>query len=230
MVKGYLALDCTGETYSCGLLSSKGRFTEVVGLNPRRALLEMPGHIAHLLRVGGISSRDVEAVGVPRGPGSFTGVRLGIALAKTVALAAECDVFSIDTLELLARQTAESYKHAEGVIAVASDARRGELYCGVFSRSGEARLPTAVRTPQEFGPALSGEDGLLALVGGGFEAYPDLIPVGFRGAVESSREAAALSMNTLCALTKEAAQSGRLQARGLVQPEYHRRADIQVSG
>ncbi|MFA5507797.1 MAG: tRNA (adenosine(37)-N6)-threonylcarbamoyltransferase complex dimerization subunit type 1 TsaB [Vulcanimicrobiota bacterium] len=226
----WVALDCTGETYSCGLLTEAGHFTEIVGLNPRRALLELPGHVGYLLRTAGFDYQRIKGVGVPLGPGSFTGVRLGITLAKTIAHSACCGVCAVDTLECLAKRHGENFQAAEGVIGVALDARRRELYCGLFSTSGRSLLPTDVRTPQAFQKELSVRSDLLALVGGGFSAYPDLVPVGFRGAVIGRRAHTALSAYTLCVMTRQAAEAGELQAPGLIAPAYHRQADIQVSG
>ena len=224
----YLALDCTGETFSCGLLTVSGLFTEVVGLNPRRALLELPGHIAHLLRTAEIRTQDVSGIGVTVGPGSFTGVRLGITLAKTIALCSDCQVCAVDTLECLAHQYRRSFSHTQGSLAVALDARRGELYCGIYS-TGRANLPTGVRTPIEFMRALEHESDVLALIGAGFSAYPELVPANFSGPVFATCAETALCMYTLCCLTREAAAEQTLQAPGEITPAYHRRADIQVS-
>ena len=224
----YLALDCTGETFSCGLLTPNGLFTEVVGLSPRRALLELPGHIAHLLYTAGIKTDQVMGVGVPVGPGSFTGVRLGITLAKTVAFCSSCEVFAVDTLECLAHQHRKSFRHTFGTLAVALDARRKELYCGLFSKDG-ATLTTDVRTPEEFQTALSKETKLLACIGAGFAAYPELVDSSFSGPVFSAPAETTLCMHTLCGLTKDAAENGTLIEPGLLSPAYHRRADIQVS-
>lgn len=225
----FLALDCTGETFSCGLLTEDGGFTEVVGLNPRRALLELPGHIAHLLGNAGMNANQLKGAGVPVGPGSFTGVRLGITLAKTVAFSCGCGILAVDTLECLAQQLGEGFPGREGTLGVALDARRKELYCGLF-KNGEAVLPTGVRTPEIFGQALAEQHSLLGLIGSGFEAYPALVPDEFQGPVFSTPAHTALSTFTLCRLTKEAHEAGRLQPFGLVRPEYHRKADIQVSG
>ena len=229
---GYLALDCTGETYGCGLLTEGGRFTEVNGLNPRRALLDLPAHLAHLMELSKLDYRQLKGVGVPLGPGSFTGVRLGITLAKTIAFSSGCEVCAVDTLECLADRYRGIFPAREGAIAVALDARRGELYCGIFSTIQKSRpiLPTGVREPQAFLQELSRSDGLLALVGAGFAAYPDLVPAGFQGAVATGCAETTLSMSKLAQRTKEAAVAGTLTAPGLVSPAYHRQADIQVSG
>tara|TARA_Y100000815_G_C13204339_1_gene448012 strand:- start:104 stop:793 length:690 start_codon:yes stop_codon:yes gene_type:complete len=228
---GYLALDCTGETYSCGLLTEAARFTEVNGLNPRRALLDLPAHVAHLMSLSKLNYRQLKGVGVPLGPGSFTGVRLGITLAKTIAFSSGCGIHAVDTLECLADRYRGFYSSQEGSLAVALDARRGELYCGIFStRQGSPILSTGVREPQLFLQEVTKRGDVLALVGAGFAAYPELVPQGFRGPVATGRAETALSMYSLALRTRESAQAGSLTAPGLVSPAYHREADIQVSG
>ena len=228
---GYLALDCTGETYSCGLLTENGRFNEIRGLNPRRALLEMPAHIAHLMNLADLDYRDLKGVGVPLGPGSFTGVRLGLTLAKTIAFSSGCGLCAPDTLECLADGYRERFSGRAGLLAVALDARRGELYCGIFStRRGEVVLPTGVRNPEQFLQSLGQREDVLALIGAGFAAYPELVPADFTGPVARGRAETALCMFALASRTREAAEAGTLQAPDSVTPAYHRQADIQVSG
>lgn len=229
MKKLVIGLDCTGETYSCGLLSEEGVFTSITGLSPRRALLEIPSHVSYLLKTSGASYREVAAVGVTKGPGSFTGVRLGITLAKTIAFASQCKIFPLDTLELLARGQAQAY--SRGAVAVALDARRAELYCGIFRLGKECSplLPTAVRSPTLFTRDLLNCEDLRSLVGPGFAAYPDLVPEGFRGPVLTSPADTTCSMSLLCELTQTAWRQDRLAAPETVEPVYHRKADIQVS-
>lgn len=228
-----IGLDCTGETYSCGLLSREGVFTSITGLSPRRALLEIPSHVSYLLKSCGASYRDVAAVGVTKGPGSFTGVRLGITLAKTIAFASQCKIFPMDTLELLARGQAPGYAqgYAQGKVAVALDARRGELYCGIFKLGEECspQLPTAVRSPALFTRDLLNCEDLRALVGPGFAAYPELVVEGFRGPVLTSPADTICSMSLLCDLSRSAWQHDSLAEPETVEPVYHRKADIQVS-
>jgi tRNA threonylcarbamoyladenosine biosynthesis protein TsaB len=93
-----LGLDCSGETYSAGLWGSAGTRLEVSGSQPRRALRELPEAVAYLLRTAGAQASDLSAVGVTSGPGSFTGVRLGITVARTAALLAGCPACGWDTL------------------------------------------------------------------------------------------------------------------------------------
>lgn len=221
-----LGLDCSGETYSVGLFSAAGISLESSGHQPRRALRQISGAISELLARAGVKAGALTAVGVTHGPGSFTGVRLGVTVAKTVALVAGCPVLGWDTLELLAHQALP--EGSSGTVAVALDARRGELYCGVFQTAPEwqVRLATDVRRPEDFAEHLRGP--LQAAIGSGFEAYPQLLGADWQGPRWTSRQASAPSGLLVASLTAARAPLWRPAAE--LQPVYHRRADIQVQG
>lgn len=222
-----LGIDCTAESYSVGLWSSAGTSLELSGHQPRRALRELPGAASTLLAMAGLGAGDLSVVGVTEGPGSFTGVRLGVTVAKTIAFVANCPVCGWDTLELLARQ--QLPEGSLGRAAVALDARRGELYCAVFQRTEafETRVATAVATPAEFAAVLEDGRELSVAVGSGFEAYPDLLPPQWCGAKLVSRQLSAPSGLEVARLSALAQQ--RWQPAATLEPVYHRRADIQVS-
>lgn len=227
-----LGIDCSGETYSAGLWSSSGIALEAAGQQPRTALRQLPEAIAYLLKTAGVAAGDLSAVGVTRGPGSFTGVRLGVTVAKTAAMVAGCPVLGWDTLEVLAHQALGSDGSGlvpRGTVAVALDARRSELYCGVFRSTGEALetlLETDVRSPDDFLSRISWP--FQAAVGTGFEVYPQLLATGFEGACLASRAASAPSGLLVARLTGGA--SDRWIPASELETVYHRRADIQVSG
>jgi tRNA threonylcarbamoyladenosine biosynthesis protein TsaB len=188
----------------------------------------MPAAIAHLLKTAEVKVDALSAVGVTQGPGSFTGVRLGITVAKTTALVAVCPVAGWDTLELLAHQHLP--EACSGTVAVALDARRSELYCGLFRRTAQAfetLLATDVRTPTQFAEELARLPSLQVAVGSGFEAYPDLLDLSWSGPRLVSRRDSAPSGLVVARLTAANEVCWR-PAQELV-PVYHRRADIQVS-
>lgn len=75
----------------------------------------------------GIDIKDVEKIFVVNGPGSFTGVRIGVTIAKTIAWALNINVVPISSLELIATTPATN-KYLVPLI----DARRGNVYAGVY--------------------------------------------------------------------------------------------------
>lgn len=101
-------------------------------------------HSAHLLsrldillRRAGSSARDLEGIGVGLGPGSFTGLRVGLAAAKGLAYALQIPLTGVISFAALARQFIEP----NGTLAVVSDARRGRLYGALYRREeGELQV------------------------------------------------------------------------------------------
>lgn len=85
--------------------------------------------IEEVLKETGITFTDLSAVAISMGPGSYTGLRIGVSAAKGLCYALNIPLIAIDTLELLARKINIS----EGNIVPMIDARRMEAYTAVFS-------------------------------------------------------------------------------------------------
>ena len=86
-------------------------------------------YIDDVLREAGISSEDLKAIAVSKGPGSYTGLRIGVSAAKGLCYALDIPLIAIPTLESLALQVEES----SGIIISMLDARRMEVYASIFS-------------------------------------------------------------------------------------------------
>ena len=81
-----------------------------------------------LLKTCGLSPKDVDAVAVASGPGSFTGVRIGVAAAKGFAWGGELPCYGVSTLEAMARNLGIW----QGYVVPAMDARRSQVYTAIF--------------------------------------------------------------------------------------------------
>jgi len=116
-----------------------------------------------------IPPRDVDAVAVSRGPGSFTGLRVGLVCAKTFAYAVGCRFVAVDTFAAVAMNCPQSVRRAW----IVDDAQRGDLFAGCYERSetdlwmpagpieivsGEAWLPTRGATETIVGRGLLRQD------------------------------------------------------------------------
>lgn len=86
--------------------------------------------VRELLRTAEVRPRELEAIGVGLGPGSFTGLRIGLTAAKTLAYAVECPLLGFDSLEAIARNAPPE---ALRVVAI-GDAQRGDLFAADFAR------------------------------------------------------------------------------------------------
>lgn len=89
--------------------------------------------IAEIIKEVGISMSDLKAIAVSQGPGSYTGLRIGVSAAKGFCYALEIPLIAIDTLTSLANQV----KHNDGLIVPMIDARRMEVYSAIFNSNKE---------------------------------------------------------------------------------------------
>ena len=106
-----------------------GESYQNTGLTHSQTLMVMAEDV---LRQCGKTAADVEAVAVAEGPGSFTGVRIGVAAAKGFAWGKEIPCYGISTLEAMA----ESLGAFEGYVCPCMDARRSQVYNALFLAEG----------------------------------------------------------------------------------------------
>ena len=117
-----------------------------------------------LLKACGKSVKDVTHLAVAAGPGSFTGIRIGVAAAKGFAWGGELPVYGVSTLEAMSRQA----QQREGYICACMDARRSQVYNAVFDRNGRVTEDRAISL-QELKEELKKLQGPVILVGDGAE-------------------------------------------------------------
>lgn len=133
-----LALDTATEALSLALLDdgrpSGQRLLTRHALMPRQHAEQVLPWIDELLAEAGLVPTQLDAVAVGRGPGGFTGVRLGVSLAQGMAFGLDCPLFAESTLAALAGQgAADQVDLQPGTrVLAAIDARMGELYLGAF--------------------------------------------------------------------------------------------------
>lgn len=136
-----LAIETATEACSVALWID-GALCERHELAPRRhAELVLP-MVDAVLAEGGVAKRELDAIGVGRGPGAFTGVRLAIAVAQGLALALDRPVVPVSTLAALAlgaRSGADAAAAAVPILALI-DARMGEVYAGCFAADAQGTV------------------------------------------------------------------------------------------
>jgi len=171
-----LGLDTATTATVAGVFDDSGTVTEVRD-DPEPGV--RPGHANRLLAAAeealeraGLGWDEVERIAVGVGPGSFTGLRIGIATARALAQARGLPLVAVSSLEALARGAAE----AELVLAVL-DARRGEAFAAAW-RAGTLVLPAAALSPDALAERVAGLQGTALAVGDG--------AVRFRGPLEAA--------------------------------------------
>lgn len=124
-----LAFETSAKSASAALLEDGkliGEYYQNCGQTHSRTLMKMA---QDLLENCGVAVKDLTAVACAAGPGSFTGVRIGVAAAKGLAWGAEKPCVGVSTLEAMAQQATQF----DGIICCAMDARREQVYNAVFS-------------------------------------------------------------------------------------------------
>lgn len=91
--------------------------------------------IEEIIKEAGIQLKDLAAVAVSQGPGSYTGLRIGVSAAKGLCYALNIPLIAVDTLQTLATRV----KVKEGLIIPMIDARRMEVYSAVFNSNFEKK-------------------------------------------------------------------------------------------
>lgn len=125
-----LALETTDKSASVAVFDNENQIYSTE-LNPdiRSAQTLAPG-IDQALHCAGITPADVKLVAVTQGPGSFTGLRVGVVTAKTFAWAVNADIIGVDTLECVANEAPENVLS----VSVAFDCQRGQVIYRNFNR------------------------------------------------------------------------------------------------
>ena len=127
-----LALETSAKSVSCAVVEDGAPLAsayQCTGLTHSRTLLPM---VDAMLKNADLTLDDINAIAIAAGPGSFTGLRIGIAAVKGLAWAADKPCLGVSTLEAMAQNAA----HIDGLIVGAMDARRSQVYNAVFEAKG----------------------------------------------------------------------------------------------
>ncbi|MDO6818657.1 tRNA (adenosine(37)-N6)-threonylcarbamoyltransferase complex dimerization subunit type 1 TsaB [Zobellia sp. 1_MG-2023] len=122
--------------------------------------------IQEVLKEVNMDASELDAIAVSKGPGSYTGLRIGVSAAKGLCFALDIPLISIATLESMAEQV--SSKEIDFVIPVL-DARRMEVYSSVFDKDKNEVRPTEAEIIDEDSFAEFMKKGKVLLVGNGAE-------------------------------------------------------------
>jgi tRNA threonylcarbamoyl adenosine modification protein YeaZ/ribosomal-protein-alanine acetyltransferase len=101
----------------------------------------LPPMVAEVMAASGLSYQDIDRIAVTTGPGTFTGVRIGLAFARGLGMALDIPVVGIDSLSAIAAN-----EPAPAPLLVVSDARNGEVYAAVFDADRKPLSGPAVST------------------------------------------------------------------------------------
>lgn len=183
---------------------------------------ERPGHAAQLLPMAeralaavGATFADVRRIGVGVGPGTFTGLRIGVATARALAQGSGAELAAVSTLDAVAEAAGAEVRSVLAVL----DARRGEAYVAAYA-TGERRTGPLALAPAELAALADPAHGPWSAVGDGAVRFRDLL----EPSAEVPADASALhrvSALAVCRLARTAPST----ARDALLPEYVRAPD-----
>ncbi|WP_245583683.1 tRNA (adenosine(37)-N6)-threonylcarbamoyltransferase complex dimerization subunit type 1 TsaB [Salinimicrobium xinjiangense] len=127
--------------------------------------------IQEILKENDLEPKDLSAIAVSKGPGSYTGLRIGVSAAKGLCFALDLPLISVPTLKTLALQVKQT---KEGFIIPLLDARRMEVYTAGFNSENRRVFDTRaeILTPDSFSEYL--ENAAVAFIGSGVEKFSQI--------------------------------------------------------
>ncbi|AKO45654.1 tRNA (adenosine(37)-N6)-threonylcarbamoyltransferase complex dimerization subunit type 1 TsaB [[Haemophilus] ducreyi] len=218
MNKTILALDTATEACSVALLHNGNR-TTLDELSPRSHTQRILPMVDELLSQANISIKQVDVLAFGRGPGSFTGVRVGVSVAQGLALGANLPVVAISNLLAMA-QAAYQQLRANNVIALI-DARMNEVYFAQYQRIGEhwhTIVEEQVCSPETAIAQMQINDNSV-VVGTGWAAYPQFYTAKLPLSVS---DISLPSAKDMLELALKAVENGELQTALDIEPIYLR--------
>ena len=228
-----LGIETATDRVGCAIADSSGVRAAIGVTRPRHHAELLAPQVQTLCRQAGVTLRDVTAVAVDTGPGLYTGLRVGVTTARTMAHALGVEVIGVSSLDVVAFGLRHTRRRVVSVI----DARRGEVFWAAYEHvdgRGVRRLTDpAVASPPEAAsrvaqlvsaaPGSSSGDGLL-LAGDGALQHAGAF-AGIGGATIADPSLAHPSAESLVLLACLRAGSDRAQSPHEIKPLYLRRPD-----
>ncbi len=170
-----LAIDTSTEACSVALLY-QNEITHNFLISERDHTKQVLRMIDELLATSACNLSQIDAIAFGQGPGSFTGVRIGIGVAQGIALGLAKPMIGVSTLMTLAQGVYRTLQATDVVAAI--DARMNEVYLGQYhyqQGTWQAVIPECVINPTDVVEKVSLEDETYYFAGTGWQTYPDMV-------------------------------------------------------
>ena len=185
----------------------------------RKHAQTLTAELAQLFQQTGRPPADCGGVAVSIGPGSFTGLRIGVVAAKTFAYAVGCSITAVDTLQAIAEECPGELQ----ALWVIADAGRGDLYVGEFHQSSGTWIrdcPIAIQPARSWGSSRKAED---VVTGPGTERWLKELETNGRVLADHRVPQAA----TICRLGERQFQAGIVADVWAIEPYYLRKSSAE---
>ena len=235
-----LAVETSGRLGSVAIAVGRRMLTETVFSGPMRHSSEVFPAICSLLNRFGRKPRDIEHIYISVGPGSFTGLRIAVSIAKTMHLANNVKIVAVDTLDVIAANIDGYFKQIRNdveKIAVILDAKRSQFYIAVYQRmSAERRTasdgiwkkthPDSLMSTSQFLGRFAGKAKPVWLLGEGLVYYADKFKA--EGVRFLDEQYWAPRAEKVHLLGWKMASAGQFADPVTLQPKYLRRPEAEV--
>lgn len=184
MSEAWLILETSGRVGKVGLARG-GSVVRAVNLDDtRRHARDLAATVAEVLKAEGLAPTELTGVMVGRGPGSYTGLRVGLMSAKALAYATGCKLVAVDAFAAIARQAPPGAQK----LWVIADALQGQIYLQRFTRTGDGWVPADELRITPLDESLPWTAAGAWVSGPGVKVYADRIPADCPLVVEVDRE------------------------------------------
>jgi tRNA threonylcarbamoyladenosine biosynthesis protein TsaB len=169
----YLAIDASTEACSVAL-SLENNVSCEFELCPQSHSIVLLPMIDRILKQADVTLSELDGLIFGRGPGSFTGVRIGVGVAQGLAFSTDLPVVGVSTLQTMAQQAYEKFQQTEVISVI--DARMSEVYAGYYQLNEFGIMTAVVKEtvlpPAELSQYLIQHTNGAYGVGTGWDAYP----------------------------------------------------------
>lgn len=177
MMENLILIETSTSLCSVALVQDGKVICERISSEPRAHASLAAVFVSEVLEETGLKVSGCSAVVVGKGPGSYTGLRVGVSTAKGLCFGAGLPLISVGTLDTLAWQAIDGGLLPEGCryIVPMVDARRMEVYTGIFTPEGKQVSPTEARIVEEHSFDAQLAEGPVLFIGDGAGKCEDVI-------------------------------------------------------
>lgn len=215
-----LGIDTTGKTLSVALKDGEKLLGELYIDAGKKHAETLMCAISSLFELCGMKITDVDFFACATGPGSFTGIRIGVAAAAGLAHAAGRPVVSVNTLDALIKNAGDTDK----IVCAIMDARRGEVYA-MAKQCGNVILGECAMSLEDVLEKLP--DGPAIFVGDGVLAYRELVINGRNDTAFLNRDVLLQRAPSVCAVAAEEIAKGNAVKYNELRPHYLRESQAE---
>ncbi len=217
-----LAIDTATSSLSAAIANQDqiiAQFALDVGKTHSASFLPM---LDSMLINSGLKISDMDAIAVTVGPGSFTGLRIGVATAKAWGQLLGIPLLAVNSLEAMAEATG-----SDGLVCPIFDARRDEVYTALFDRH-QRILPDRAVAPQQLADELAAYDRPVLMAGDGLKSYQQIMSAVLGDKLQLAAEPVRYVMAAAAAvLGKEKYACSQFTNPVLLQPIYLRLSEAE---